>query len=122
MTAEHALSHLNDGGMLIVEDVHTSYMPGFNSEPERSFVSFAKHVVDAVNGRFPDIQTGATVYKDRVWSVSFHESIVAFHIDRRRCFESSWISNAGAAETTSRDFRHDGMNFESVPELEKYFR
>jgi cephalosporin hydroxylase len=120
VTTEYALEHINDGGMLIVEDVHTSYMPGFNSKPEHSFVNFGKHIVDAVNSRFPDIDTGANLYQDRVWSVSFHESIVAFHIDRRRCFQSSWISNAGAA-TTNQDFRHEGMSFDSMPDIEKYF-
>lgn len=121
VTADHAFSHLNDGGMLIVEDAHTSYMPGFNSRPDRSFVEFGKHVVDAVNSRYPGIDTGATLYGDRVWGVSFHESIVAFHIDRRRCFESSWISNQRSADVTQ-DFRHEGMAFDAVPDLEKYFR
>jgi hypothetical protein len=120
VTTEHALEHINDAGMLIVEDVHTSYMPGFNSKSEHSFVSFGKHIVDAVNGRFPGIDTGANLYQDRVWAVSFYESIVAFHIDRRRCFQSSWISNAGTA-MTNQDFRHEGMSFESMPDIEKYF-
>jgi hypothetical protein len=52
--------------------------------------------------------------------VSFYESIVAFHIDRRRCFQSSWISNAGAA-MTNQDYRHEGMSFDSMPDIEKYF-
>jgi len=121
VTAEHAFDHLNDGGMLIVEDVHTSYMPGFNSKPDHSFVHFAKHIVDAVNGRFPGIDTGANLYQDRVWSVSFHESIVAFHIDRRRCFQSSWIANAGVSHT-NQDFRHGGISLDSAPDVERYFR
>jgi len=121
VTTEYAFENMNDGGMLIVEDVHTSYMTGFNSRPEHSFVQFGKHVVDAVNGRFPNIDTGATLYQDRVWSVSFYESIVAFHIDRRRCFPSSWISNAGAAHT-NQDFRHEGMSFDVIPDLKRFFR
>lgn len=120
VTTEHALEHINDGGMLIVEDVHTSYMPGFNSKPEHSFVSFGKHIVDAVNGRFPGIDTGANLFQDRVWSVSFYESIVAFRIDRRRCFQSSWISNAGAA-MTNQDYRHEGIACDSLPDIDKYF-
>jgi hypothetical protein len=121
VTTEHALEHINDGGMLVIEDVHTSYMPGFNSKPEHSFVNFAKHIVDSINSRFPGIDTGAALYQDRVWSVSFHESIVAFHIDRRRCFQSSWISNAGTA-MTNHDYRHDGMSSDSLPDIEKYFK
>ncbi|RZF30207.1 glycosyltransferase [Paraburkholderia sp. UYCP14C] len=121
VTADRAFSHLNDGGMLIVEDVHTSYMPGFNSEPRHSFVEFGKHVADAVNARFPGIKTGATCYKDRVWNVSFFESIVAFHVDRRRCFNSSWHSNVGQGGVTE-DYRLSGLGFDSIPDIASYFK
>lgn len=120
VTTDLALARINDGGLLIVEDVHTSYMPALNSAPEHSFIAFSKHLVDAVNSRFPGIATGASRYRDRIWSVSFYESIVAFHIDRRRCFDSAWIANDGSGDVTE-DYRHAGISFEAIPDIAGYF-
>lgn len=48
--------HLNDGGLYIVEDTHTSYWPGFGGgygQPV-SFISFAKGLIDAMHSWYTD--------------------------------------------------------------------
>jgi hypothetical protein len=108
VTADKAIDHIRDGGLLIVEDVHASYLGEFGNPSDFSFINFAKKVIDAVNARFPAVKFVGNAYGAKVASVSFHESIVAFRIDSRKCFASSWSSNNGV-QNDARDFRHEGV-------------
>ncbi|MET3497453.1 class I SAM-dependent methyltransferase [Variovorax boronicumulans] len=108
VTTDKAIDHLNDGGLLIVEDVHASYLSEFHNPSEYSFINFARKMVDSINARFPAVQYVGKNYGRRVYSTAFYESIVAFRIDSRRCFSSSWSTNNGI-QNDARDFRHDGV-------------
>jgi hypothetical protein len=94
VTCEAALPHIKDGGILIIEDTHSSYMPDFGGPSARSLISYAKNIVDGVNyrsGRLP-----VKIFEQAVFYVSFFESIVAFHVDRTVAAEKSVpVVNAG---------------------------
>ncbi|HMS05983.1 MAG TPA: glycosyltransferase [Burkholderiaceae bacterium] len=120
VTSHHALQHIADGGLLVVEDVHTSYFENFNSRPEHSFMAYARHMADRVNSRCPEVGQATGLTEPRVWSVAFFESIVAFHIDARRCHNSTWIANQGL-RTVNEDWRHVGISGNAVPDLTPYF-
>jgi len=105
VTADKALDHIKDGGCLIVEDVHASYLPEFGNPSDGSFIAFAKRVVDSLAGRFPAIKVVGNEYWKKVYSMTFYESIVVFKVDSRRCFMSAWASNNGIT-THLDDYRH----------------
>lgn len=94
VTATHALRHLRDRGVLLVEDVHTSYLREYLNPSRSSFINFAKHLVDCVNSRSPVLGTKRP-YRDVVSSVEFHESIVIIHVDRDQCQEPTTIETQG---------------------------
>lgn len=109
VTVEKALEQINDGGMILVEDVHASYLPEFGNPSNYSFINYAKKAVDSINARFPAIHhAGPDAIRRKAYSITFYESIVALRIDRRRSFVSSWASNGGAPHPEARDFRHEG--------------
>ena len=95
VTVAHALRNLRDGGVVFVEDVHTSYLPGFGGPSRHSFVNFAKHLADCVNSRGEDILARGE-FRDVVWSIEFYESIVVIHVDRARSREPVLIENRGS--------------------------
>lgn len=104
ITTVEAIPHIKDGGLLVVEDVHTSYMPKFNSPSRYSFINFAKSIADRINARFPGLDISTQELGKNVFSVAFYESIVSMKIDRRKCFTAAPIKNAG--ETAhAKDFR-----------------
>jgi Methyltransferase domain len=105
VTTELSLPHIRDGGMVIVEDVHASYLKSFGNPSRYSFINYAKATADSINGRFPEINSAATVAKGLVFSVGFYESIVSFHVDRRKCFVGKITSNNGVS-SDAEDFRH----------------
>jgi hypothetical protein len=83
------LPHIKDGGVIVVEDTHSVYMPNQYPAPRRfGFMQFAQHVVDVMHLRSPLVTERAS---DRaglgrgIHSVQFFESLVVFHVDRRLC-------------------------------------
>jgi len=107
VTVHHALPHIRDGGVIAVEDVHTSYFRDFGAPSRYSFISWAKSIADDIGSRFPELPLARRPYKDAISSVRFFESIVSFHVDRRKCFRSTVTSNEGKS-FEAEDYRHKG--------------
>ena len=105
VTTYHSIPFIKDDGILIVEDVHTSYLKDFGNPSRYSFIKYAKLFVDDVNARFPGVDIKKSLFKEAVYSVSFYDSIVSFSIDRKKCFISSWTSNNGQS-FEAEDYRH----------------
>ena len=105
VTTHRSIPFIKDGGLLLVEDVHTSYFSDFDNPSRYSFINYAKLFIDGINARFPGVNVDQTIFRDSVYSVRFYDSIVGFCIDRRKCFTSSWTSNEGKT-MEAEDFRH----------------
>lgn len=96
ITVEKCAPHIRDKGMLIVEDVHSSYMKSFGNPSRYSFINYTKRLIDtALNSRFPAAITSANPFRDIIYSIQCYESMVCFHIDRTKCFSSWQTSNNG---------------------------
>ena len=54
-TAVFCIPHLNNGGLLITEDVMCSYMYEFGNPNNFSFINFSKKIIDDINFKFPKI-------------------------------------------------------------------
>jgi hypothetical protein len=104
-TTSSVIPYIKDGGLMIVEDTHCSYMTQFGNPSRHSFMSYAFDVVDAINSRFPGIKKSTNPMNEHVSSVSFQESIVAFHVNRKDCFISEPTSNDGESLDAA-DYRH----------------
>lgn len=104
ITVANCLEGVKDGGMLIVEDVHTSYSAKFGNPSRYSFINFAKHVVDAVNSRCSRLTRPINDYWRHIASITFYESIVVFRVDRRLCGISESTNNNGTS-FNAKDYR-----------------
>ncbi len=108
MTTLACLPHVRDGGMLIVEDVHASYLPEFGNPSRYSFMRFVAHVADVLNTRFPGVAAPASatgrMLRDTVYAMVCYESIVSFRVDRARCVINAPATN-GAQSFEAADYR-----------------
>ena len=96
INCESVIPHINDGGLLVIEDTHTSYMSDFGGPSNNSFISYAKNIIDGINFRYDHFKNKKETEK-QISSVQFFESFVAFEIDRRiSTLDSTWIENNGA--------------------------
>jgi hypothetical protein len=110
VTLAEAIPHVADGGIVVTEDTHTSYISeGFGNPSRYSFINFAKHIVDVVNARHPWVararQLQSLGLARAVYSVQFFDSVVAFHINRALTHEST-PTTAGTLTFTQDDYRH----------------
>ena len=104
VTTEMMLDAIKDGGMLVVEDTHTSYIKGFGEFPQ-SFMQYVKRLTDRVNMRFSKFPDDRA--ERRFWSIEIFESIVAFHVNRAASRRVSTPTNNGGIRDEAKDFRYD---------------
>ncbi|WP_253283610.1 class I SAM-dependent methyltransferase [Ruegeria atlantica] len=117
ITTECLLPHIRDGGMLVVEDTHTSYMEGFGPK-HRSFVKYAMSMVDRVNRRFSKLLSDAA--EKRVWGIRFYESFVIFDVNRKATSIVSVPTDNGGEDLNAKDFRHaDNQTYENFLKASK---
>lgn len=89
------IESVKDGGMMIVEDTHTSYMRGFGQK-KYSFINFSKLLIDRINHRCSKLDQNLS--EKRIWSIEFFESIVAFK------------KNNAALSVKSKELFNDGID------------
>ena len=91
-----SIPNVKDGGLIVVEDSHSSYMSSFGNPSKFSFINFSKHVVDKINYRFPFKDPKKNQKKEnKIFSVTFYESIVVFNINSEKCFDPEHINSTG---------------------------
>ena len=77
ITVEALAPIISDGGLIVVEDTHTSYMRGFGPK-KYSFINYAKNLIDRINMRYFSESSS----EKRFWSIEFFESIVVFRFNK----------------------------------------
>lgn len=99
VTTECVLPRIRDGGLLVVEDCHTSYMREYGGPSRYSYVSYAKNLVDGINRRWVDLADRGGC-ETRVYGIRFYESFVVYEIDRPRSVRSQLAVNGGQRNAT----------------------
>lgn len=96
---------VRDGGLLIVEDTHTSFNSDFGNPSRYSFMKFTFRICEGLIS-YGKSRARTTVVSDRVASVEYFPSLVAFRVDRKEAVKKSEaIENFGAYESTV-DYRN----------------
>ncbi len=79
--------HLKSGGMYIIEDLHTSYWPGWGQNTGKNTVTFLKSLIDEVNfigarttkashlNIDPSVLRELNVYREKIYSIHFYDSL-----------------------------------------------
>ncbi len=96
ITTANVIKNIRDDGVLLVEDVHTSYMKHYNSNLNQSFINFSKKIIDDINFKNQK-KLGQFKYSlnDYIHSVQFYESIVVFYVNRKKTNLNTMVFNEG---------------------------
>lgn len=97
ITAINCIPNIKDGGILIYEDVHSSYLKRFGNPSRYSFINFVKKTIDDINSLFPGTERFKFSLNKYVYSIQNFESMVIFFIDRSRCKVNEKQVNDGEA-------------------------
>jgi hypothetical protein len=90
-----SLDHVRDGGLILVEDVHSSYRPFFGNPSRYSFINRCKQAIDEINARNPHVDRRRSALTAAVYSISFYTSMVAFQVNRPLCVFNAEAVNEG---------------------------
>ena len=116
ITAHETIKNINDGGVLVTEDTHTSYLQNFGYPSKYSFINFAKNKIDKINYRFPIFKDKDNIEK-KIFSISFYESIVAFNINTKKSIVPNYLENNNNSFTDKELW--DGSFSEFFPHIQK---
>ena len=106
ITSNKCIPMIKDDGMMVVEDVHTSYIKHNWYNPSKySFINYSKKIIDDINTRFTGLPNFKFSLKKYIYKIDFFESIVSFHINRKLCKQNSFISNSKKT-TSPKEFRN----------------
>ena len=103
-TVHYCLPHLKDGGMIAIEDTHTSYFKDFGYPSRYSFIEWVKVLIDNINSRFHSVHASGLDYRNSIHSIEAFESIVAFKINRAACIAGHSVTNGGQS-VNPQDYR-----------------
>ena len=95
ITAVNCIPNINDGGMLITEDIHSSYLRRFGNPSKYSFINFIKKTIDDINSLYPNLKKFNFSLNQFVYSIQNFESMAVFYIDRKRCKPNDLVINKG---------------------------
>ena len=98
ITLTSSIQNINDEGIIIIEDIHSSYMKNFNNPNNYSFINFMKKTIDDINYKFPKLEKFKYSLNDYIYSLIFYESLVGIKINRKRCKENQKVNNKGSKE------------------------
>ncbi len=125
-TVHYCLPHVKDGGMIAVEDTHTSYFKDFGYPSRYSFIEWVKVLLDNINSRFHSVNASQLDYKNSIHSIETFESVVAFKIDREACIPGHPVTNAGQSVNPQdyrfKDFEAKLWFFPTILENSKFGR
>lgn len=116
ITTQSFIDNINDGGMIVIEDTHSSYLDGFGTS-KFSFINYVKLLIDKINNR--SYLLNKKLSEKKIWSLQIFESFVVFKVNRKALKVSSFpIKNNGKLTSKFDDFRHKDK---TKVNLKKYF-
>ena len=105
VTVNNCVPNIKDGGMLITEDVHTSYIKNKWYNPSKySFINYSKKLIDDINSRFPGLRKQKYSLNKYIYSIQNFESITVFNIDRKLSKINKEVKN-NKLSTNPKEFR-----------------
>ena len=97
-TVVKSIPNIRNGGMLVTEDTHSSYIKVYNSSYKHSFINFTKNLIDDLNSNIDfnlDKNFKNFSLKNFVYSYQFFESIVVMKVDRSKTYKNYMVKNSG---------------------------
>ena len=116
ITLSESVNNINDGGIIMTEDVHTSYFKKFGNPSKYSYINYSKYLIDVVNSRFPETEIKKNNFRNKIYSISFYESIVAIKINSKKSIEPNILRNSETKTIEVAELRYSDY----FPKIDNY--
>ena len=108
-----SIDFINNNGMIVVEDTHTSYFKKFGYPSRHTFINWAKKLIDNINSRSEDVTVQNPIFKNIIHSIEFFESIVVFKVNKEKSLDSRPTSN-DSKTLNFEDYRFHNSNYNKI--------
>lgn len=104
--------HIREGGSIIVEDTHTSYMnyKGFKNPSKNSFINFSNALIENIHRRNPMVKKKINQFSKKIYSIEYYDSIVCININKSKLKISQNLENNKKLRKFFTDFRFKKNN------------
>ena len=121
ITTNCCIPNIKDNGMLVVEDIHTSFIKNKWYNPSKySYINYCKKLIEDVNSRYPGIKKHNYSLNKYIYSIQNFESIVSFKINRNLCKTNFEVRNAKKS-TNPKEFRSQLDKNSLLYKIKKFF-
>ena len=123
-TFMESYNYIKPGGMIIIEDTHTSFMKkkGFKNPSKYSFVSFSKYIIENLHRRNPMVEKKLNDLSQKIESITFYDSIVCTNFNLKKIMnKTKLIENNQRLRDYFIDYRHKSNLINSLKFFEKIF-
>ena len=124
-TLMESINYINDGGMLIIEDTHTSFMKkkGFRNPSKYSLINFSTKIIESMHRRNPSIKKSLNIFSNRIFAIEYFDSLVVFKINKKQCKKSFNLENNKKLRNLFSDYRYkkgENEKFVSSNQVQNY--
>jgi hypothetical protein len=111
-----SINHINDNGVIIVEDTHTSYMnyKGFKNPSKYSFINFSLNIIENIHRRNPMLKKKMNLISEKIYSIEYYDSIVSINIKKKKLNPSKNLQNNKKLKTSFVDYRFKRVEFHDI--------
>ena len=122
-SVNESINYINNGGMIIIEDTHTSYMrkKGFKNPSKYSFINFCSLLIESIHRRNPMVERKNNVFSDKIHSLQFFDSIVVLNISTKLQEQSKLLENNTDKKVYFTDYRHNGYFIKTIKLFNNFF-
>ena len=113
-----SIDFINNNGMIVVEDTHTSYFKKFGYPSKHTFINWSKKLIDNINSRSEDVTVQNPIFKNIIHSIEFFESMVVFKVNKEKSLDSRPTSN----ESKTLNFEDYRFHNSSYNKISNYFK
>ena len=107
-TLMESINYINTGGMIIIEDTHTSFMrnKGFRNPSNYSLISFSTKIIENIHRRNPILKKKLNIFSNKVFSIEYFDSLVVFKINKKKHNKSRNLENNKKLRNLFSDYRY----------------
>ena len=106
-TLMESINYINHGGMIVIEDTHTSYMKnkGFKNPSKFSFINFSTSLIENLHRRSPMLKKELNIFSKKISSIEYYDSITVINIAKKKLSKTKNLENNKKLRNFFDDYR-----------------
>ena len=122
-TLIESINYVKPGGMIIIEDTHTSFMKNkdFKNPSKYSFINFTSSLIEVIHRRNPNLKKELNFISKKINSIEYYDSITVINIAKKNLTKSKNLENNKKLRNFFDDYRFKRENNSNKTNKNKFY-